>query len=397
MRFLVLSASMGGGHDTVAAELSDRLTGLGHRVSHADVLSLLPAGLGPALRSFYHATITHLPALYAGIYEVFFREGRVPRPGTTPLATLAAGRLRTLTTRRRPHVIVSVFHLAAQVTGQLRDRGTLRVPSAVMMTDFAVHRQWLHPGNDMYLCLADEIADHVTRSIGRPAVASGPVVAERFIRPSPAGAARWHRRLDNGDRPVVLLSTGAWGAATRVERTVRLLADAGYLPVVLCGENERLRRGLPAFPHAVVLGWVDDLPGLMGASDVLVDNAAGQTALQALAVGLPVIGYQPIPGHGAESVSRMAGLGLSDHARDPGQLLGFLTALCAPGPRRERRVVAGRALFAADADSVACLESLARRQPHPGKISCCDLCRRGLGSGRHGTKLHRDTTCIGRR
>ena len=36
---------------------------------------------------------------------------------------------------------------------------------------------------------------------------------------------------------MILLSTGAWGAATHVAQTVRLLAGAGYLPVVLCGEN----------------------------------------------------------------------------------------------------------------------------------------------------------------
>lgn len=288
--FLVLSAAMGSGHDAVAGVLGDRLTAMGHQVSHADVLSLLPAGTGPALRSFYHATIKHLPVLYAGIYEVFFRDGAVPRPGSTPLAALAADALLALTARRRPHVIVSVFHLGAQVAGRLRTRGVLRVPSAVVVTDFAVHRQWLHPGNDLHLCLTSQIADQVTRSVGRPAVASGPLVAE-------------------------------WCAA--------------------------------------VLGWVDDMPGLMGAADILIDNAAGQTALQALAAGLPVVSYQPIPGHGAEGVRRMADLGLSEYARGPGQLLSSLQALCPPGPGRDRRIAGGRALFAAGADGAACLESLA--------------------------------------
>jgi UDP-N-acetylglucosamine:LPS N-acetylglucosamine transferase len=360
-RFLVLSATMGSGHDTVATVLGNRLTAMGHQVSRADVLGLLPARLGPALRSFYHATINHLPALYAGIYALFFRAGAAPRPGSTPLAALAADGLLTLAARRRPDVIVSVFHLAAQVTGELRTRGALQVPSAVVVTDFAVHRQWLHPGNDMHLCLAGQIADQVTRSVSRPAVASGPLVAERFTQPpSPARTARWQRRLDAGGRAPVLLSTGAWGAATGIARTVRVLAGAGYLPVVLCGENERLRRELSAAPGAAVLGWVDDMPGLMSAADVLIDNAAGQTALQALAVGLPVVGYQPIPGHGAEGVRRMADLGLSDYAHGAGGLLCSLRALCQPNPYRDQRIAAGRALFAADADAVGCLESLAR-------------------------------------
>ncbi len=375
-RFLILSASMGSGHDAVAAALSDRLTGMGHLVSRADVLDLLPAGLGRVIRSFYHVTISHVPALYAGIYQVFFRDGAEPRPGGTPLSGLASDGLLALTAQRRPDVVVSVFHLAAQVTGRLRAHAALAVPSAVVVTDFAIHRQWLHPGNDLHLCLAAPVAGQVARSAGRPAVACGPLVAERFTKPpSPGRVAWWRRCLAGGDRPVILLSTGAWGAASRVAQTARLLAGAGYLPVVLCGKNERLRRELSSFPGAVVLGWIEDMPGLLGAADVLIDNAAGQTALQALAVGLPVVGYRPIPGHGAEGVQRMADLGLTDYARGPGPLLRSVAALSMPGPCRRQRITAGRGLFDAGADSVACLESLAglgRDLPRLGLASTPD-------------------------
>jgi hypothetical protein len=247
------------------------------------------------------------------------------------------------------------------VAGQLRAWGALEVPSAVVVTDFAVHRQWLNPGNDLHLCLAGPVAGQVARSVGRPAVACGPLIAERFTAPPAPGRVTWWRRClaSRHNRPVVLLSTGAWGAATGVARTVRLLAGAGCRPVVLCGNNERLRRDLSELPGAAVLGWVDDMPELMGAADVLVDNAAGQTALQALAVGLPVVGYRPIPGHGAEGVRRMADLGLTDYARGPGPLLRSVAALSAPGPYRRQRVAAGRGLFEAGTDGVACLESLA--------------------------------------
>jgi UDP-N-acetylglucosamine:LPS N-acetylglucosamine transferase len=161
-------------------------------------------------------------------------------------------------------------------------------------------------------------------------------------------------------RPAVTsgpLSTGAWGAASGVLNTTRRLASSGYLPVILCGDNERLRRKAAASPHAVALGWVDDMPSVMAAASVLIDNAAGQTALEAMATGLPVVSYRPIPGHGAEGVRRMAEIGLSDYVPDPEQLLRSVARLSAPGPVRERRVAAGRALFAAN--GVRSLEALA--------------------------------------
>lgn len=328
----MVSASMGSGHDAVARELARRLRAAGHEAVHRDVLELLPARAGAGLRGFYRATIRHAPALYGGIYAAFFRGGGGPRPGSAPLAALAGDRLRAEVAGERADAVVSVFHLAAQLTGGLRTRGRLAVPSAVVITDFAVHRQWLHHGNDLNLCLTPQIAGEVRHRLGRPATACGPLLPERF-RPHPSGEASWRRRLAaGGDRPPVLLSAGAWGAGSRLGATARLLASAGYLPVVLCGRNERLRRLVSKAPGTLALSWVDDMPGLLSACAALVDNAAGQTALEALAVGVPVVGYRPIPGHGAEGVHRMAALGLTEQAADPWQLLRCLDRLTSAAP-----------------------------------------------------------------
>ncbi|GHJ42541.1 galactosyldiacylglycerol synthase [Streptomyces sp. TS71-3] len=359
-RFLILSASMGRGHDAVAAELARRLRAAGHHTARADVLDLLPGGLGASVRGFYRTAVGRFPAVYAGVYATFFRTGRGPRPGSAPLAALAERALLDLVARERPDAVVATFHLSAQLTGRLRARGALRVPSAVVITDFAAHRQWLHPGNDLHLCLTPEIAERVRESLGRPAAVSGPLVGERFLGPAPS-ADDWAARLAGTPGGPVLVSAGAWGVGTRVAQTAWLVSAAGYLPVVLCGDNERLRRELAREPGALPLGWVDDMPGLLGASRALIDNAAGQTSLEALAAGVPVIGYRPIPGHGVEGVRTMARLGLSDHAWDSWSMIRALDTLTPPGAVRERRLEAGRALLRPDA--VRPLRELAAGSP----------------------------------
>lgn len=358
---------MGAGHDTVAAELVRRARERGDDALVVDVLAMLPFGLGSALRHFYRGSVRHFPWAYAALYRLFLRPGAGRRPGATPLARLAGGRLRELAASSGADVVVPVFHLGAQLTGHLRARGLLPVPSVVLVIDFAVHRQWLHPGNDHHLCLTEQAAREVRESTGAPAWTCGPVVAPEFFADAPdapdvsdvsdaPGAAGWRGLFDRlgPGRPAVVLSAGAWGVGSHLDVTVRLLTDHGFLPVVLCGDNERLRRDLSGTPGVVTLGWVTDMPGLLQAARALVDNAAGQTAVQALAAGLPVVGYRPIPGHGADGVRRMAALGLSDVAEDGTGLLDALRRLTAPGPARRERIVAGRALFTDDAVARAC-------------------------------------------
>ncbi|OEJ93226.1 MGDG synthase family glycosyltransferase [Streptomyces thermolilacinus] len=351
-RCLVLSASMGAGHDAVAAELARRLRAHGHDAHVHDVLTLLPPGSGPALRGFYRTVVRRVPALYTAIYQVFLApppprpDGTaLPRPDTSPLAALAERPLRHLAARLRPDVVVSTFHLAAQITGRMRERGTLRVPSAVYVTDFAVHRAWLHPGNDLYLCVSPGAAEAARTGTGRRTAAPGPVVPPAFhaVADAPPGPP------PDPHRPTVLLTAGAWGVGSDLPGTARALVRHGLRPVVLCGRDEALRRRSARVPGAVALGWTDDLPALMATARLLVDNAAGQTAVQALAAGLPVVAYRPIPGHGAAGVRHMAAEGLTTTAPDLPSLLDAAARLVPDGPPRTERVTRGRALFQDDA------------------------------------------------
>lgn len=351
-RFMVLSAGMGAGHDAVAGELARRLGAQGHKVLVRDVLTLLPAGAGRALRSSYRFSVRHAPFLYAGVHALFLAPGEAGdgapagRPGrsglldVSPLPALAERRLGALVREWRPDAVVSTFHLAAQITGRMRGRGTLPVPSAVFVTDFALHRGWFHPDNDLYLCVTRSCAEAVRSATGARAAVSGPVVPPEFGRTPNTGAP---------GPPEVLLCAGAWGVGSGLIRTAQALAGHGCLPVLLCGRDERLRRRAGAVPGTVALGWVDDLPLRMASARLLVDNAAGQTAVQALAAGLPVVGYRPLAGHGTTGVRAMAAEGLTASAGSLGELLWHVDELLTPGPVREGQLARAAALFRDDA------------------------------------------------
>jgi UDP-N-acetylglucosamine:LPS N-acetylglucosamine transferase len=378
-RLLVVSASMGGGHDGVAAELGRRLSALGNDVEVVDLLALYPLGLGLAMRAFYVAMLRTAPWLYELIYQAFFVE-RGHRADVSPAVLLALPGLRRLVLDRRPDGVVSTFHLAGQVAGRLRQEGTLTAPSIVVITEASAHRVWRAPGTDLFVSAYPEQAAELRQHLGTEALAPGPVVRPQFRRQG----ARLPVPFDlASDRPLVLVSAGSWGVG-HPDRVAAVIAGSGrYQAVVLCGHRRRCRRQVERrrCPGAAALGWVPDLAPLLAAASELVENAGGGlTTWEAFAIGLPVVSYDPIAGHGRDGAEHLTRAGLTLLPEDEPALIAALDDLATPASMTRHRLRrAAAALFQQDCAEIISAWLAGRPQPAaPGQ-------GRGDGAGRPST------------
>lgn len=175
-RVLLISASMGGGHDAAAAELAGRLTARGDRVSTVDLLSLLPAGSGWLLRAGYAAMLRRAPWLYEAVYRRFLDGAPDAGLSADPLVGLLLPRLRALLRAEAPDAVVPLWHVAASAVGRLRAAGQLTAPSTVVVTELVVHRSWVHPANDRYVVLHEAAARQAARRGARDPIAAAPLV-----------------------------------------------------------------------------------------------------------------------------------------------------------------------------------------------------------------------------
>ena len=180
---------------------------------------------------------------------------------------------------------------------------------ATFVTDFAVHPLWTHPGVDLHMCVHPQSAEAAAARSGRAATAPGPMVPERFHADLPdRDTARQALGFDSNER-LVLVVAGAWGIGD-VNKTFETIIGSGcYTPLVVCGNNEQLRKKLQARDGGHVLGWTDEMPTLMAAADALVQNAGGLTCMEAFASWLPVVSFEPIAGHGKDNAEQMAEAG----------------------------------------------------------------------------------------
>ena len=361
-RVLVVSASMGGGHDGAGRELLRRLRERGHHAQMVDFLDAFPLRIGWLVRFGYWLELRYAPWSYEATYRLWYRSHLIFQPLGALINLLTGRKLLRWVREADADVVVSTYPMASLVLGAARQKGKLRIPVATFITDFAVHPLWTHPGVDLHMCVHPQSAEAAATRSGRAATAPGPMVPERFHADLPDRAtARQSLGFDNGER-LVLVVAGAWGIGD-VSKTFETIAGSGrYTPVVVCGNNEQLRKKLQSRNGGHVLGWTDDMPTLMAAADALVQNAGGLTCMEAFAAGLPVVSFEPIAGHGKDNAEQMAEAGVAAYAAGEDELFPTLDRATSLAGRA--MTAKGHAMFAGDpADDVLALAAAAAPQP----------------------------------
>ncbi|MEW2368012.1 MULTISPECIES: glycosyltransferase [Streptomyces] len=318
----------------------------GHAVDRWDLLDLLPARAGRAAGSLYHRLLDSAPWAYQRIYT-----GTEQAGGAGPAARALLRTARSRVLRALPAdtgAVVSTYPGASHVLGSLRLAGELRIPALTYLTDFSVHPLWVARGIDRHLAV-HEVPAAQARARGAAEVrVCGPVTDPRF-RPARGGeraAARKRFGLLPGVR-YALLVAGSWGVGPVRQVAAEIRACGVAVPVVVCGRNQALARQLAADGIEHVHGWTDDMPNLMWACDVMVQNAGGLTSLEAFASGLPVVSYRCIPGHGAANAAALDEAGVALWIRDATGLPAALESLM-EGRTGLRQRASGLSLVPAD-------------------------------------------------
>ena len=338
-RILILTASVGEGHDAPARRLAEQL-----RAERPDVEAItedcLPA-MGRAVAAVSEGAARVVFFRFLWLWDVAFWVfvGFPPTRNATQAALTRFGSpgLLRLISARDPDVVVSVYPNATEVLGRLRRSGRLRVPVCAVITDLAALRYWATPGADLHLVTHPESIEEVRRIAG---AATGVHCVHGFAEPEflvrrPLADARRALGLDP-DAKIVLVSGGGWGVGD-VEGAVReVLGIAGVDHVVcLCGRNEelhvQLERDFAGDRRVRVEGFTDHMPDWLAAADALVHSTGGLTVLEALMRGCPAISYGWGRGHVRLHNRAFTRFGLAQVAATPAALRAAVAAALAQG------------------------------------------------------------------
>ncbi len=364
----MLSVSAGAGHTRAAqalAEAARRRRGV--VVEHADILQFTTPLYRRAYADGYLQMVHRVPELWGYLYRT---SDRGARPASASAFVRLFDRVEFASFRRfvrsfRPDMVLATHFLACQVFAPYRKRGRDRFPLGLAVTDFDAHAFWVQPTADRFFVATEEVAAVLAgRGIERHRIAvTGIPIAAPFGQRHDRADAR--RRLGlRSDSPVVLILSGGAGVGAFADAVRTVLHCSPVQILAVAGRNEKLRRRLGAMrpPRGSSLrtfGFVEDVASVMAAADLAVGKSGGLTTSECLAMGLPLVVFNPIPGQEErnadfllEAGAGVKAIGTASLAYKVGELLGDRVrrermrraARKAARPRAARDIVAGMGL-----------------------------------------------------
>lgn len=303
---LVLSVPAGAGHVRVAEAIRACATEYpGANVIHLDAMAFATPRLRRVYTDWYIALVSRAPGLWRHVYR--FTDRACPDGWWNRLRRRVEARDCRRLVREvaalKPDAVICTHFQPAEILSRRHAAGLLDCPVWVQVTDFDLHRMWIHPHAAGYFAASDEVAFRMRAAGIAPDaihVAGMPTMPAFSLPHDRAGCAR-EIGLDPARKTLLLMGGGAGlGGLGRVAE--RLLAIPGdFQLIALAGRNAvelaALRRLAPRFPGRLVAqGYTDRVERLMACADLVVTKPGGATSAECLAMGLPMIVNAPLPG-----------------------------------------------------------------------------------------------------
>lgn len=325
IRVLILTASMGEGHNTAARNIRNAILAEaagGAEVLVADPYTRTNPVINRLMQRGYTMAINRYPRAWKVVFELLSRRGVVE--GMGPMLAELTSAVSGLIREFRPDIIVSTYPVFSFLIAKIRKTNALMtIPFYTVITDSTqINSAW-------YRChchgslVADESTADVLRRDGVPArlihVLGFPVGLEFEIL-APAQAP--HNGLWR-----ILFFPG--GTSPRAIATLRHLATLDNVSVdVITGNRKAIKdaiasAGLPK--NGTITGWTDKMPELMASHHIFVGKAGGATVQEAIAAQLPFIVSHVVPGQEEGNIALIEQTGIGALAAGaPDQVMNII-------------------------------------------------------------------------
>jgi len=302
MKVLLIHASFGAGHKRAAQALSEAFQRRGIVPEVRDLLEFLPRPMATFYSFAYNFMVTKSRALWWLTYHLV----NLPKSPYSPAKGFWQNwqfvRLKKMLHESDfTHIISTHFTTSALLT-DWRSAGDLHSKIFSVITDHEAHRCWKRTGFDHYFVASDTVADQVRKCGVSPdaVTVTGIPISASFCTAVSPESARAGLNLPIQAK-VVLVSCSALttpnsarllGELAQFDQPVRFLVSTGHDSE----KEQQLKKQFQNDDRFTIFGFTNQIAEMMRASDLIVTKPGGLIVSEALAMGLPQILLEPIPG-----------------------------------------------------------------------------------------------------
>jgi processive 1,2-diacylglycerol beta-glucosyltransferase len=354
LKIMILYANAGNGHRRAAEALNDICLQDEHfvEVMLVDVLDYTNKVFQDLYSNLYIETIKSAPAIWSWMFD------ETDQPWKREKVRLLVERLNSQPLIKKltefdADICVSTHFMPANIISYLIARKKLSCHHSVVVTDYYVHASWLTALMSRYFVAKEESRVQLS-SVGCPIKrisTTGIPIDPKFSVEYDVPTLKVKYGI--GNSPLVLLSAGAFGVMSGQDLLQMLESITEPCEIaIVCGNNQKLQdqinKGIEKFHSDKikyhVVGFTKEMHEWTAMSSLYIGKPGGLTTSECLAMGLPMVIWEPIPGQEVYNTSYLLENGAAI-APDSALTLGYrINILLKNEERLEQLSVAAKAL-----------------------------------------------------
>ncbi len=314
-KVLIFYAAYGGGHLSAAKSIQKYITENFTDVESemVDCMKYINKPLEKVTTGAYREMAKKAPKLWGKVY--FDSEKGLLSEISKDSNKLMAKKLSKLINEINPDLIISTHPFSSQMASYLKGKGKIDCEIATILTDFAIHKQWLVGSeytNNFFVSNDTMKNDMIDLGINENKIhVTGIPMSDRFFETFDKEVIYKMFNLNPDKKVILFFGGGEFGLGK--DRTVQVLDSfikklTDFQIVAVAGKNEKMKEAFEelaknnqAEDRVRVLGFTDKVPELMHISCLVVSKPGGLTTTETLASSLPMIIINPIPGQEEEN------------------------------------------------------------------------------------------------
>jgi processive 1,2-diacylglycerol beta-glucosyltransferase len=239
-------------------------------------------------------------------------------------------------------VIISTHFYSSTVADYLKRKALIKSRLLTVVTDYRVHAFWLSRASDKFLVASKQTKDDLIKDnidASRIIISGIPIELKFLKRYKEMSAPDKKERLKEDIEEKlglvkaglrVLIMGGGFGVGPYEYFLEHLAELKDKLSLaIICGYNEdllnKLKERVKELDFEVDLfGYVNNVDELMQVSDLVITKAGGITLSEALAMGLPAVVINPIPGQEEGNAGYLSQAGALITEKKPQNVVDFI-------------------------------------------------------------------------